>query len=120
MVVGVVFPAMDGVIEIGDHAEKAFALWGAEMCIRDSNLAAVLAHEYAVLVPRIRYIKVDAEGYDATVLSTLTSVIAQTRPPDFLASRPTLPCFVGGRPIGRFTLDDCASRNGVALSLIHI
>jgi hypothetical protein len=29
LVVGVVFPAMDGVIEIGDHAEKAFALWGA-------------------------------------------------------------------------------------------
>jgi hypothetical protein len=48
--------------------------------MRGRNLAAVLAHEYAVLVPRIRYIKVDAEGYDATVLSTLTSVIAQTRP----------------------------------------
>lgn len=40
----------------------------------------VLAREYAELVPRIRYIKVDTEGHDATVLSTLTSVISQTRP----------------------------------------
>ena len=48
--------------------------------VRGRNLAAVLAREYADLVPRIRYIKVDAEGYDATVLSTLTGVIARTRP----------------------------------------
>jgi FkbM family methyltransferase len=41
--------------------------------VRGRNLAAVLAREYADLLPRIRYIKVDAEGYDATVLSTLTS-----------------------------------------------
>jgi hypothetical protein len=30
------------------------------------------------------------------------------------APRPTLPCFVGGRLIGRLTLDVCASRNGLA------
>jgi FkbM family methyltransferase len=48
--------------------------------VQGRNLAAVLARDYAELVPRIRYIKVDAEGYDATVLSTLTGVIARTRP----------------------------------------
>jgi FkbM family methyltransferase len=48
--------------------------------VQGRNLAAVLARDYADLIPRIRYIKVDAEGYDATVLSTLTAVIAQTRP----------------------------------------
>jgi FkbM family methyltransferase len=48
--------------------------------VQGRNLAAVLARDYAELVPRIRYIKVDAEGYDATVLSTLTSVIAQAHP----------------------------------------
>jgi FkbM family methyltransferase len=48
--------------------------------VRGRNLAAVLARDYADLLPRIRYIKVDAEGYDATVLSTLTGVIAETRP----------------------------------------
>ena len=44
------------------------------------NLADVLEHEYEQLVPRIRYIKVDAEGYDRTVLLTLTDLIARTRP----------------------------------------
>jgi FkbM family methyltransferase len=48
--------------------------------VEGRNLAAVLARDYAELVPRVRYIKVDAEGYDATVLSTLTALIAQTRP----------------------------------------
>lgn len=48
--------------------------------VRGRNLAAVLARDYADLLPRIRYIKVDAEGYDATILSTLSDVIAQTRP----------------------------------------
>ncbi|HLZ83690.1 MAG TPA: hypothetical protein VKQ54_08995 [Caulobacteraceae bacterium] len=41
-------------------------------------------------------------------------VIAETHPKDVLMSHPALPCFVGGQPVGRFTLDDCASRNGVA------
>ncbi|MGC1201740.1 MAG: FkbM family methyltransferase [Candidatus Acidiferrales bacterium] len=48
--------------------------------VRGRNLAAVLARDYSDLVPRLRYIKVDAEGYDATVLSTLTKLIANTRP----------------------------------------
>ena len=38
----------------------------------------------------------------------------QARPGASLAPRPTLPCFVEGRPVARLTLDDCASRNGVA------
>jgi FkbM family methyltransferase len=48
--------------------------------VRGRNLATVLEREYAELAPRVRYIKVDAEGYDRTVLSTLTGLIARTRP----------------------------------------
>jgi FkbM family methyltransferase len=44
------------------------------------NLAAYLAAEYPQLLPRIRYIKVDAEGYDLTVLLSLSDVITQYRP----------------------------------------
>jgi hypothetical protein len=38
----------------------------------------------------------------------------QTRPAASSAPRPTLLCIVDGQPVGRLTLDDCASRNGVA------
>ena len=39
---------------------------------------------------------------------------AGARASDVTASRPTLPCLVGGQLIGQFTLEDCVSRNGVA------
>ncbi len=48
--------------------------------VKGKNLAAYLAKEYPHLLPRIRYIKVDAEGYDLTVLSTLADLIARYRP----------------------------------------
>lgn len=48
--------------------------------VTGKNLAAYLTREYPHLLPRIRYIKVDAEGYDLTVLSTLTDLIARHRP----------------------------------------
>jgi len=48
--------------------------------VRGRNLAAVLKREFAGLEPRIRYIKVDAEGYDRIVLATLTDSIARARP----------------------------------------
>ena len=44
------------------------------------NLAKYLDAEHAELLPRIRYIKVDAEGYDLTVLLSLSDVIAQYHP----------------------------------------
>ena len=48
--------------------------------VRGRNLATVLERNYAELVPRVRYIKVDAEGYDLIVLSTLSGLITRTRP----------------------------------------
>jgi FkbM family methyltransferase len=48
--------------------------------VRGRNLASFLATEHPDLLPRIRYIKVDAEGYDLTVLTTLSGLIAQYRP----------------------------------------
>jgi len=48
--------------------------------VRGRNLMNVLEREYPELIPRIRYIKVDAEGYDRTVLSTLTGLIRRVRP----------------------------------------
>ena len=48
--------------------------------VTGKNLARYLAKEHPELLPRIRYIKVDAEGYDLTVLSTLSDVIAAYRP----------------------------------------
>jgi FkbM family methyltransferase len=44
------------------------------------NLGEYLAAEHPELLPRVRYIKVDAEGYDLTVLTSLTKMIAQYRP----------------------------------------
>lgn len=48
--------------------------------VTGKNLAKYLAREHPQLLPKIRYIKVDAEGYDLTVLSTLSDVIAQYHP----------------------------------------
>jgi len=48
--------------------------------VQGRNLAAVLERDYAELAPRVRYIKVDAEGYDRVVLSTLTGLLARARP----------------------------------------
>jgi len=44
------------------------------------NLARYLTAEHPQLLPRLRYIKVDAEGYDLAVLSSLADLIAQRRP----------------------------------------
>jgi FkbM family methyltransferase len=44
------------------------------------DLAKYLGAEHPQLVPRIRYIKVDAEGYDLTVLRSLSELIVQRRP----------------------------------------
>lgn len=44
------------------------------------NLVAFLQSEYSDLIPRLRYIKVDTEGFDHTVLRSLTSLIVANRP----------------------------------------
>jgi Methyltransferase FkbM domain len=48
--------------------------------VTGKNLAGYLAAEHADLLPILRYIKVDAEGYDLTILSSLSDVIAQYHP----------------------------------------
>lgn len=47
-------------------------------------------------------------------------VSPQVTPATIAAPRPTLPCFVDGQLIGRLTLDDCASRHGVASGSLEV
>jgi FkbM family methyltransferase len=44
------------------------------------NLRNFLQKEHPSLIPRIRYIKVDAEGYDFTILQSLRSLLSECRP----------------------------------------
>jgi FkbM family methyltransferase len=48
--------------------------------VAGKNLGEYLAAKHPELLPRLRYIKVDAEGYDLTVLTSLSQLIAQYRP----------------------------------------
>lgn len=48
--------------------------------VSGQNIADFLSKEYPDLVTRIRYIKVDTEGHDLTILLTLANLISQVRP----------------------------------------
>jgi FkbM family methyltransferase len=48
--------------------------------VQGRNLERVLRTEHAALLPRLRFLKVDAEGYDHAVISTLTGIIRERRP----------------------------------------
>lgn len=48
--------------------------------VQGRDLHAHLQRSHPDLVPRIRYIKVDAEGYDLAILESLTALIADRRP----------------------------------------
>ncbi len=48
--------------------------------VRGNNLESFLRHEHDDLVPRIRFIKVDTEGYDYTILTTLSGLISTQKP----------------------------------------
>lgn len=50
------------------------------LTVRGENLEQYLEVHYPGLIPRIRYIKVDAEGYDLTVLQSLAGLIGRVRP----------------------------------------
>lgn len=50
------------------------------LTVQGRHLPSLLDREYPSLVARIRYIKIDAEGYDATILRSLSGLITQTRP----------------------------------------
>src|SRR5260370_35344515 len=48
--------------------------------VEGKNLQAYLAREQPDLLPRLRFIKVDAEGFDLAILETLEEVIRDRRP----------------------------------------
>lgn len=48
--------------------------------VKGRNLQSLLQAEYPQLLPRIRYIKIDTEGYEATVLASLSELILRYKP----------------------------------------
>jgi hypothetical protein len=48
--------------------------------VRGENLESYMAEHYPSLVPRVRLLKVDAEGYDYQVLASLRNLITAQRP----------------------------------------
>ena len=48
--------------------------------VRGENLAAYVGAHHADLAGRIRYIKVDAEGYDLAVLDSIAALVERERP----------------------------------------
>lgn len=50
------------------------------LTVHGQNLETYLRAHYRHLLPKLRYIKVDAEGYDYTILTTLSRLIAEYTP----------------------------------------
>ncbi len=48
--------------------------------VEGRNLQSLIEEEYQSLASRIRYIKIDTEGYDFAVLQSISGLIEQTRP----------------------------------------
>jgi FkbM family methyltransferase len=48
--------------------------------VQGKNLEKVLTTGYAHLLPKLKFIKVDAEGYDKEIIKTLTHIISTYRP----------------------------------------
>lgn len=48
--------------------------------VQGRNLEKILNNEYAHLLPKLRFIKVDAEGYDKEIIKTLSHIISTYRP----------------------------------------
>ena len=51
-----------------------------QLKVEGKNMLNFLRKEYPTLLPRVRFIKVDAEGYDHTILETLADLLRQVRP----------------------------------------
>jgi len=51
-----------------------------KLAVQGKNLQTFLRAEYAQLISRIRYIKIDAEGQDYAILTTLSELISQAKP----------------------------------------
>jgi FkbM family methyltransferase len=50
------------------------------LTIQGRNLLDMLRSEFAAWLPKLSYIKVDAEGYDRAILETILPVLQQRRP----------------------------------------
>jgi FkbM family methyltransferase len=48
--------------------------------VQGRNLQNLMRREYPELIPKLRYIKIDTEGYDLVVLQSLSDLIAEQRP----------------------------------------
>ncbi|HVA93378.1 MAG TPA: FkbM family methyltransferase [Candidatus Dormibacteraeota bacterium] len=51
-----------------------------KLSVQGRNLSAFIEKNFPELLPRIRYIKMDTEGYELAVLQTLSGLIAQCKP----------------------------------------
>ena len=51
-----------------------------ELAVQGRNLQSFLRESYPQLIPRIRYIKIDAEGYDFVILQSLDDLIFRQKP----------------------------------------
>jgi FkbM family methyltransferase len=51
-----------------------------KLMVQGRNLESYLSNQYPQLMPRIKFIKIDAEGYDLTILTTLNTVISEYKP----------------------------------------
>jgi FkbM family methyltransferase len=51
-----------------------------KLAVQGKNLQAFLKKTYPELVPRIRYIKIDTEGYESVVIQSLADLISQCKP----------------------------------------
>lgn len=48
--------------------------------VRGKNLERFLREKHADLVPKIRYIKIDTEGYDCSVIKSISGIIRECKP----------------------------------------
>jgi FkbM family methyltransferase len=51
-----------------------------KLAVQGKNLQSFLNEKYPQLVSRIRYVKIDTEGYEATVLQSLSGLLAKCKP----------------------------------------
>lgn len=51
-----------------------------DLTVRGENLEAYLARHHPALIDRIRFLKVDTEGYDADVIASLRDLITRQKP----------------------------------------
>jgi len=51
-----------------------------KLAVQGKNLQTFLKETYPELVPKIRYIKIDTEGYESVVIQSLSDLISQCKP----------------------------------------